>query len=66
MQDSRKAKIKDNFELVIEYDKEEKNLIISCNNSSGATYDCDNINDLKNVVQEYIDNYIDYEYEMER
>ena len=32
MQDSRKAKIKDNFELVIEYDKEEKNLIISCDN----------------------------------
>lgn len=66
MKDNSKNKLKDSFELVVEYDKEEKSLVISCDNSSGATYDCDNIKDLKEIIEGYIDNYIDYEYEMER
>jgi len=66
MQDEKNKKIKESFEIILEYDDEDKTLIISSENSSGAKYDCNNIYDLKDSIQEYIDNYIDYEYERER
>ena len=51
--------------LEINYDKINNSVIIGTENSSGAEYHCSDTEDLKNSINEYIDNYIDYTYDME-
>mgnify|MGYP002862345115 FL=1 len=57
--------IKDNFNLSIDFDKECNDMYISLEGSSGARYDCKNIEDLKRNINEYLDNYIELEKEIE-
>jgi len=56
-------KIKDSFDLSIEFDKECNDMYISLEGSSGARYDCKNIEDLKRNINEYLDTYIELEKE---
>ena len=58
-------KLKEDIMLEINYDKINNSVIIGTENSSGAEYHCSDIEDLKNSINEYIDNYIDYTYDME-
>ncbi len=58
-------KLKESFELSIEFDKECNDIYISLEGSSGARYDCKNIEDLKRNINEYLDNYIELEQENE-
>ena len=59
-------KIKDNFEIVLEFDKDEKNIVISCDDSTGVNYNCVDYEDLTIALQDYIDNYIEYEKENDK
>lgn len=59
-------KMKDDFILEVHYDKIGNSVIIGTETSSGAEYHCSDIEDLKNSINEYIDNYVDYIYENER
>lgn len=59
------SKIKDNFEIVLEFDKDEKNIVISCDDSTGVNYNCVDYEDLTIALQDYINNYIDYEKEID-
>ena len=58
-------KIKDDFILQVDYDKDDNSVIIGTETSSGAKYYCSNTEDLKNSINEYIDNYINYDNEKE-
>lgn len=58
-------KLKEDIMLEINYDKINNTVIIDTENSSGAKYHCTDIEDLKNVLNEYIDNYINYDNEKE-
>ena len=58
-------KIKDDFILQVDYDKDDNAVIIGTETSSGAKYYCSNTEDLKNSINEYIDNYINYDNEKE-
>lgn len=53
------CKIKDNINLSLEYDKEENMLHLSSEDGSGSKYSCRDIDDLKNNINLYIDNYIE-------
>ena len=54
-------KIKENFSINIDFDKDEKNVFIATENSSGAKYKCETEEDLKIALNSYIDNYIELE-----
>ena len=58
-------KIKDDFILQVDYDIDDNSVIIGTETSSGAKYYCSNTEDLKNSINEYIDNYINYDNEKE-
>lgn len=59
-------KLKEDIMLEINFDKINNSVIIGTENSSGAEYHCSDIEDLKNSINEYIDDYIDYTYENEK
>ena len=59
-------KLKEDIMLEINYDKINNSVIIGTENSSGVEYHCSDIEDLKNSINEYIDDYIDYTYENEK
>ena len=66
-------KLKDNFVLNIEYDKEDRSLGIGTDSSSGAIYNCKDLEELDMAFQNYIKNYVEleekekqYQQEMER
>lgn len=54
-------KLKDNFVLNIEYNKEDGSLGIGSDCSSGAIYDCKNLEELGIAFQTYIKNYVELE-----
>lgn len=54
-------KIKDNYIITVDFDKDEKNVYISTKNSSGANYKCETKDDLKSAINTYINNYIELE-----
>ena len=54
-------KIKESFNITIDFDKEEKNVYISTESSSGATYSCETIEDLSVALKTYISNYVEVE-----
>ena len=58
-------KLKESFDLSIEFDKGCNDVYISLEGSSGARYDCKNIEDLKRNINDYLDNYIELEKEIE-
>lgn len=51
----------DDFNLDISFDKEEGNVIIGTDSSSGATYKCKTIEDLKIAFNSYLEDYIELE-----
>lgn len=53
--------IKKSFNIEIDFDKKEGNVIIADEYSSGAEYDCKSIEDLKIAINSYLDNYIELE-----
>lgn len=57
------SKIKDNINLSLEYNKEDKKIYIYSEDGSGCEYRCNNIDDLKNDINIYIDTYIEVENE---
>ena len=54
-------KIKESFNITIDFDKEEKNVYISTESSSGATYSCETTEDLNIALKTYISNYVEVE-----
>ena len=58
-------KMKDDFTLQIDYNNNDNSVIIGTESLSGEKYYCSDIEELKNSINEYIDNYIDYENEKE-
>lgn len=56
-------KIKDDFEMEIEFVKEEEMVYIAFPSSSGAKYKCSTLEDLEEAIKIYINNYIDIEKE---
>lgn len=52
--------IKENINFTIDYDKENNNVIISNESSSGASYKCRNYEELIIAIKLYCDNYINY------
>ena len=54
-------RLKESFDLSIDFDKECNDMYISLEGSSGARYDCKTIEDLKKNINEYLDNYIELE-----
>ncbi|MGN1338514.1 MAG: DpnD/PcfM family protein [Candidatus Coprovivens sp.] len=54
-------KIKESFNITIDFDKEEKNAYISTESSSGATYSCETKEDLSVALKTYISNYVEVE-----
>lgn len=50
--------MKNNFIVTIDYDCDEHNVFISSEDSSGACYSCTSIDELKEAIINYIDNYI--------
>ena len=66
-------RLEEDFDLQISFDKEEQLVYIGTETSSGAKYDCKNIEDLKKAINEYIDDYVipydkdnDYEEDMDK
>ena len=58
--------IPSSFEIELIYDKDEEMVYIGTENSSGLKYECKNIKELSNIIEEYCDNLmLDLE-EMER
>lgn len=53
--------IKKSFNIEIDFDKKEGNVIIADECSSGVDYDCKSIEDLKIAINSYLDNYIELE-----
>ena len=53
--------LKEDFDLEINFVKEERNIIIGTDTSSGASYNCTTIDDLKIAFNNYIENYIELE-----
>ena len=51
----------DDFNLDISFDKEEGNVIIGTDSSSGATYKCKTKEDLKIAFNSYLEDYIELE-----
>lgn len=62
-EDKYKRKLKEDVLLEISYDKNENNVIIGTETSSGAKYDCKNISDLARAVESYANSYLTYENE---
>lgn len=58
-------KMKDDFTLQIDYNNNDNSVIIGTESSSGEKYYCSDIKELKNSINEYVDNYIDYDNEKE-
>lgn len=56
-------KIKDDFELEVSFDKDEKMVYIAFPTSSGAKYNCSTLEELEEAIKIYINNYIDVEKE---
>lgn len=54
-------KIKESFNITIDFDKEEKNVYISTESSSGATYSCETTEDLNIALKTYISNCVEVE-----
>lgn len=50
--------MKNNFIVTIDYDCDEHDVFISSEDSSGACYSCTSIDELKEAIINYIDNYI--------
>ena len=53
------------FYLEAEFDKDNKRIWISTENSSGAEYDCENADDFAKAMEIYCNNYLTYDYEKE-
>lgn len=53
--------LKDSFILQLDFSKEDGSVIIGTDTSSGAEYRCRTIEDLKDVFNSYVDNYIELE-----
>lgn len=54
-------KIKDSFNIQVDFDREGENVFISDESSSGTEYKCRNIEDLKIAFNDYLDKYIELE-----
>lgn len=54
-------KISDDFVITIDFDKRRRDVYISTENSSGASYKCETEDDLKSAISTYISNYIELE-----
>lgn len=52
-------KLKENFVITVDFDKSERDVYISTENSSGASYKCETEEDLKSAINTYISNYIE-------
>lgn len=48
----------DNFYIIVEYDKEEKMIYIGLENGALAKYHCKDIEEIKNSISFYIQNYL--------
>lgn len=57
-EDKNSLKLDENFIIEVDYDSEEQNVMISSENSSGAKYNCKNVNDLKKAIDYYATNYL--------
>lgn len=56
-------KIKDSFNLTVDFDKKQKDVYISDDYSSGATYKCETMEDLMIAMKTYFNNYLELETE---
>ena len=54
-------KLKDSFIIEVDYDKDEGNVVIGEETSSGTKYNCKTIEDLKIALNDYLENYIELE-----
>ncbi len=57
--------LKNDFYLQLSFDVKEGNVIIGTESSSGAEYNCKTTKDLRNAIESYACNYLDYEEEHE-
>lgn len=54
-------KIKESFIITVDFDKDERDVLIATETSSGAKYKCETEEDLKSAINTYIFNYIEFD-----
>lgn len=57
-EDKDSLNLDEDFVIEVDYAAEEQNVLISSEDSSGATYNCKNVNDLKRAIDYYASNYL--------